>query len=313
MGQKTKIQWTDSTWNPAVGCTPASPGCDNCYARSMIKRYAGCPGWPGSPGEVTLFPDRLEIPFRWKKPRRIFVCSMSDLFHDDVPVDYVAAVFGVMAANPQHQFMVLTKRPDNMLEFFRWVQICHCQTDAMEEIEGPRLECADCLLSYEIEYHPKGDSGPIHCKWGPNLEGPWPLPNVWLGVTAENQEMADERIPLLLQCPAKKHFVSVEPMLGPIDPTMIRDGSWYDGEGADYYDALRGAGWWSHGDYGLRGGPKLDWVICGGESGPGARQMDPAWARSLRDQCKSAGISFFMKQMSKKAPIPDDLMIREIP
>lgn len=267
MGQQSKIEWTDSSWNPVMGCTPVSPGCDNCYARTMIKRYAGCKGWPENSDDITIFPERLETPFRWKKTRRVFVCSMGDLFHHRVFFDFKAALFGVMAANPQHTFLVLTKRPQKMIDFFVYL--------LLEEKEDPRLKCAYQLLRYEALYGPKGDSGPIHTQWGPSPEGPWPLPNVWLGVTAENQEMADKRIPLLLKCPAAKHFVSVEPMLEAInlnhwlDPMMTSSNSLEK--------------------------RTIDWVICGGETGPSARPMHPDWVRSIRDQCQKAEIKFFFK------------------
>ncbi len=188
------------------------------------------------------------------RPRRVFVCSMGDLFHEQVPDEFIAAVFDVMTqeGGNHHTYQVLTKRPARALDF---------------------------LTRYYL-----------------NGRVP-PLPNVWIGVTAEDQERADERIPLLLQTPAAVRFVSIEPMLGQIDLWAINDGSWYDHEGATQYNALTGAAWWGGtGDHGLGGGPKLDWVICGGESGPGARPMSPEWARQLRDSCADAGVPFLFKQ-----------------
>jgi protein gp37 len=224
MGNKTEIAWTDATWNPVSGCTQASPGCDHCYAARLAKRLpvAHAGGRPFS--EVVCHPERLDVPIRWRKPRRIFVCSMGDLFHDGVPFDFVDSVWGRMLLANQHTFQVLTKRPAKMLEY----------------------------LSTR--------------RWTPDGS------NVWLGVTAEDQQRADERIPLLLQCPAAVRLVSVEPMLGPVD--------------------LSGYGWMR----GLLTEPRISWVICGGESGSGARPMHPAWARSLRDQCSAAGVPFFFKQ-----------------
>lgn len=229
---KSKIEWTDRVWNPVTGCTKISEGCKNCYAERQSKRFAGMNGYPADdPFKVTLHPDRLEEPLHWKKPSRIFVCSMGDLFHGDVTMGFISRVFSTIRRCPQHTFIVLTKRPVKML---------HAVNDY---VDGA-------------------------------------LPNLWLGVTAENQETADERIPLLLKTPAAVRFVSIEPMLGPVS---FRWSAW-DGLGTkkitDHLDGLR----------------MLDWVICGGESGPGARPMHPDWARSLRDQCKEAAVPFFFKQ-----------------
>jgi protein gp37 len=176
-----------------------------------------------------LHPDRLYQPLHWRKPRRIAVCLMGDLFHEEVPSDFCLRIWQTMHSwpCPLHTFFILTKRPKWMRAFVK---------------------------SY------------------------WSGGNIWLGVSVENQTTADERIPILLGTPAAHCWVSIEPMLGPV---ILRS--------------------------------RLDWVICGGESGPGARPMDPDWARSVRDQCRDAGVPFFMKQMSKRAPIPDDLMVREFP
>jgi protein gp37 len=253
---KTKIEWTDQTWNPVTGCTKISEGCAHCYAERMSKRLAGRCGYPEASHnfDVTLHPDRLDEPLHWRKPRRVFVVSMGDLFHEDIPDSFILEVFRVMGRQNtrQHTFQVLTKRPGRMKE---WIS------------------------EYIVDRDGKPD----------------PFPNIWLGVTAENQERANERIPTLLQIPAAVRFVSVEPMLGPVDLS-----EWINPQGATARD--------DPARYSL-----LDWVICGGESGPDARPMHPDWARSLRDQCQMAGVPFFMKQMSKKAPIPDDLMIREYP
>ena len=263
----TKIAWCASddgtpgkTWNPVMGCTPVSEACEHCYARSIIRRFAGCKGWPASPDTVTLFPERLQDPLRWKKPQRIFVCSMSDLFHEDVPAWFIDRVLEVIAACPQHTFMLLTKRTHNI----------------------------------ERKLYDVDEDAPIR-----ELGGGDYLPNVWLGVTAENQARANERIPLLLQIPAAVHFVSIEPMLGPVDIC----GPWWDWRYTyDYYKVIY-----------PDAGPPIDWVIVGGETGPGARLMKAEWARSVRDQCQRVGVPFFMKQMSKKGVIPDDLKRHEFP
>ena len=193
MGNDTGISWTDCTWNPVTGCTPASEGCANCYAERMHKR--GIFGkMPFS--KVTLHPDRLEIPLHWRKPRKIFVCSMSDLFHDDIPDDFIDKVFAVMALCLQHTFQVLTKRPVRMLEYMSNPTRGYLITDAASK------------------YFHK-DFDPV------KMERSFPFPNAWLGVTVENQARADERIPLLLQTPAAVRFVSCEPMLSPINLTDL--------------------------------------------------------------------------------------------
>ncbi|KJS85132.1 MAG: hypothetical protein JM58_09135 [Peptococcaceae bacterium BICA1-8] len=233
----TKIEWATETWNPVTGCTKISEGCQNCYAERLTKRF-----WPDKKfSEVKLHPDRLDQPLKWTKPRKIFVCSMSDLFHDDVNEGFLCRVFDTMMASKNHTFLVLTKRPERMRDFLK------------------------------------------RCVHGE-------IKNIWYGVTAENQRSADERIPILLQISAAVRFVSVEPMLGPINLQRI--------EPKDKYDVIIHA---LSGEYAvpftvLKNRPKLDWVICGGESGPGARPMHPDWARSLRDQCQEAGVPFFFKQ-----------------
>lgn len=269
MMMPTKIEWTDKVWNPTTGCIKVSPGCYHCYAERMSNRLRGRCGYPEDyPFRVTLHLDRLEQPFRWKKPRKVFVDSMGDLFHKDVPFEYIAAVFGVMAACPQHTFQILTKRPDRMMEFYDLIQ---------EQQHQPGLECAVQLLGFEMNLFPEGN-GPIHCKYGPAPDTPWPLPNVWLGVTAENQKIADKRIPLLLQCPAAVHFVSAEPLLENIDFRRHL----LDADGLDL------AGGWPQ-----KNG--LGWIIVGGETGPGARPMHPDWVRTIRDDCQAAGVPFFFK------------------
>lgn len=205
--RRNGIAWTDETWNPLRGCSKVSPGCKNCYAETMAARFAG----PGQPyegtidrgrwnGQIRLVPEKLAEPLRWRRPRRIFVNSMSDIFHESVPFEFVAAVFGVMAACPQHVFQVLTKRPERAAEFFKWASSLH----AAEE-----THIADICEEFS-----RGAGVCVDPKYG-LVE--WPLPNVWLGVSVEDQTTADERIPHLLQCPAAVRWVSYEPALGPVD------------------------------------------------------------------------------------------------
>lgn len=230
----SKISWTDQTWNVITGCSHAkTPGCDNCYARRMSKRLAGRAGYPPAPDnfKVTLHPDKLEQPLRWRKPRRVFVCSMGDLFHEDVPLDFIDAVFQTMALCSWHTFQVLTKRPERMLEYMQRKQIKN--------------------------------------KIGVNPLAPFQnraLPNVWLGVTAENQQAANERRAAFEQVPAAVKFVSYEPALGPVD--------------------------WSGWEF-------INWLIAGGETGPGARPAHPRWFRSARGWCQNNGVAFHFKQWGK--------------
>lgn len=271
----TTIEWADRVWNLVTGCTPVSEGCRHCYAARMSKRLRGRFGYPADdPFRVTLHPDRLEEPLHWKKPARIFVDSMGDLFHPDVPFEFIDQVFDVMNTygTGQHKFLILTKQHRRMNEYI------------------------SSFGKYERGWF--GRPGFNH--WFST----WPLPNVWLGVTAENQAMADERIPVLLKTPAAVRFVSVEPMLGPVDMCKIKwakipiDPKVYERLGVPAPDEI-----WSCNDVLVsRPGdewndPKigLDWVISGGETGPGARPMHPDWVRSLRDQCQDAGVPFFFK------------------
>ncbi len=247
----TKIAWTNATWNPVVGCSHVSDGCRNCYAERLALRF----GWSKKPWtsenareNVVLHPERLGQPLCWRRLRRIFVCSMGDLFHEQVPDDFIAAVFSVMA-RARHVFQVLTKRPQRMLA---WL----------------------------------ADS-PV---------GERPLPNLWLGVSVEDQRTASERVPLLMRVPAAVRFVSCEPLLGPIDLAQASPCGYYCGEAVGHVD---------HPFYVYQGcatGGGIHWVIVGGESGPNFRRMDLDWARSIRDQCVAAGVPFFFKQGSGVRP-----------
>ena len=239
----TGIEWTDEVWNPVTGCTPVSEGCEHCYAKRMAKRLAGRYGYPkDDPFAVTFHPDRLNQPLRWTKPRRVFPCSMGDLFHRDVSLGRLGMVFDVMMHCSQHTFLLLTKRP---------------------EIARQRMKILRLPL----------------------------MENVWLGVSVENQARADERIPILLDIPvphAGVRFVSVEPMLGPVDlveylpkheQVAVQKSEW----------GLRRS------EYILRK-RRAQWVICGCESGPGRRETKVEWIRDLRDQCEAYQVPFFLKQ-----------------
>jgi protein gp37 len=291
----TTISWTDETWNPTDGCQRVSEGCRNCYAERFAGRFCG-PGqryegiverrlrvisdddqhlvarWTG---EGRLDAGKLAKPLRWKKPRRIFVNSMSDLFFEKFTNEQIAAVFGVMAACPQHTFQVLTKRAGRMREWFEWVAEIGTETCRAE---------AFCHLPADFRDPHDGMFG----------EKPWPLPNVWLGCSVENQDAADERIPELLRTPAVVRFLSCEPLLGPVDLTD-RLGIWTDCPDCGRDVSLDEDGCCAMcGLDAYRWG--VDWVISGCESGPGARPCDVAWLRSLRDQCAAAGVAFFCKQ-----------------
>ncbi len=302
MSANTGIEWTDATWNPTRGCSRVSEGCRNCYAEGVAQRFAG-PGLPyeglvtldaqSKPkrqwsGDIRLAEKHLLDPLRWREPRRIFVNSMSDLFHPNVPDEWIDRVFGVMALAPRHTFQVLTKRPERMLSYLRQLG-----TNA-------RIREAAGQMSLHSFVNPSSRRIFERIQAHGDLPVPrFPLLNVWLGVSCENQETANERIPLLLQTPAAVRFISAEPMLGPISfrwskwndwhPTnrrlhqsapVMRDGRLVSGS-VDQLDGLR----------------VLDWVIVGGESGPGARSCDVEWVRSLVKQCKDAGVACFVKQL----------------
>ena len=275
MGDKSQISWTDATWNPTTGCSRVSEGCRNCYAEQLagtrmahLPDYAGTtrPNAAGLPlwtGKVNLLEHKLDLPLRRKKPRMIFVNSMSDLFHEEIPFEFTADVFAVIRECPQHIFQILTKRPRLMAGFVEWWQ--------MQYVEDFR-----------------------RCH-----------PNVWLGVSVENQETANERIPLLLDTPAAVRFVSAEPLLGEVDFTNVGEKHWC------CHNALTGAegilnGYdkWEWGD--PNSDRKLDWVIVGGESGKNARPIHPNWARQIRDDCVAAGVPFFFKQFGEWMPVSDE-------
>jgi protein gp37 len=294
MADKTAIEWTDATWNPITGCSVVSPGCTNCYAMRLagtrlrnhpsragltVDSKAG-PVWNG---EVRFNERALLQPLSWKQPRMIFVCAHGDLFHENVPDAWIDQVFAVMALAPQHTFQVLTKRTARMRRY-------------MEPFDRRR---SDALGSLVVSM---GYRGPLEALR-------WPLPNVWLGVSVEDQKCADKRIPDLLATPAAIRWISAEPLLGPLDLRRIR----YDQNRVSYrVDALnalgtRSATWWREPDVEPVDQPRrtIDWVVAGGESGPSARPVHPDWIRSLRDQCAAAAVPFLFKQWGEHAAIYD--------
>jgi len=218
VGDHSAIEWTDATWNPVTGCTKISPGCKHCYAERLAERLQAMGNRRYANGfALTLHPDQIDLPLRWRQPRQIFVNSMSDLFHDAVPDDYIRRVFDVMVKARWHVFQVLTKRSSRLADLARHL--------------------------------------------------PWPS-NIWQGVSVENEDYVS-RVADLLKVPAAVRFLSVEPLLGPIDHLPLRD---------------------------------IDWVIVGGESGHGYRPIQPAWVRSIRDQCEAARVPFFFKQWGGRTP-----------
>lgn len=289
MSANTKIEWATKTWNPLRGCSKVSEGCRNCYAIRVANRFGG----PGKPfeglttkgagglnwtGKIQLVPEVLDEPLRWRKPERVFVNSMSDLFHDEVPELFIRKVFQVMGAAEKHTFMVLTKRPDRM-----------------QKVIQSLIDEDDFATLY-------GEDKPL------------PYRNVLLGVSVENQKAADERIPLLLKTPAAVRFLSCEPLLGAVN---IRGYLMQGKDPGKCANCGKGHGFDRCPNYGgiaktddrtgcndfQRQNFAIDWVIVGGESGPGARPMHPEWARSMRDQCQAAGVAFFFKQWGEWAPV----------
>ena len=279
----TKIEWTEKTWNPVSGCTKISDGCKNCYAETMANRLKemGTKGYENG-FAVTLHPERLGEPLKIKKPSMFFVCSMGDLFHEDVPLEFIDSVWAVMAQTPQHTYQILTKRPDRMEEYLRLQKFSPNSIGiAMARIAG-----------------------------GAKIKDfSQPLPNVWLGVTAENQEQANKRIPILLDTPAAVRFVSIEPMIGAINLTKLEkdmsDGTRYGykmngltGIGYEYMPDSSHEWKWA----------KLDWVIVGGETGAGARPLRYQWAKDIQAQCETANTPFFFKKWGKLGQIDKTLI-----
>lgn len=278
MATDTSIEWADKTWSPIIGCDRVSPGCDSCYAISTARIRESNPhpsiatAFAGTTqmtdhgidwsGKVNLLGDRLTEPLRWKTGRKVFVNSLSDLFHKNVPDEFIAKVFAVMALTPQHFYQVLTKRHARMRSL---------------------LNRRDFAVAVRTEMYVMDRDTTL------SVDEVWPLPNLWLGVSVENQHWADLRIPALLDTPAAVRWISAEPLLGPVDlKQAVRTMGSERGHGltASYVHA---------GDC-CRKFHGIDWVVCGGESGPKARPMHPDWARGLRNQCAAASIPFLFKQ-----------------
>lgn len=230
----TSIEWTDKTWNPMTGCNKVSPGCANCYAEGVAKRF-----WGDRPfTEVQFHPERLEQPYKWRKPQRIFVNSMSDFFHPEITDGQRDRCLAVILDNPRHTFQILTKRPEMMQRYL----------DSNRRDTAREMERWSRQGRFDIDLY-------------------WPLPNVWWGVSVEDQ-IRTNRIPYLLESKAAVRFLSCEPLLGPLDLPLDL------------------APWL----------PSLDWVIIGGESGPGARPCHVEWIQDIVAQCQSAGVACFVKQ-----------------
>ena len=274
---KSKIEWTERTYNFLSGCNKVSPGCLNCYAERLFPRV-----YPGRRFiDLEVHEKRIIQPMSVKKGSMFFVNSMSDTFHSDVSFDIIDKAFAVMALCGRHKFQVLTKRPKRMKAYI----------DRLSRSIAP-LEKAARDIGYTFNHE------------GISLLK-WPIPNIWLGVSVETQRTANERVPILLQTGAAIRFVSYEPALEYVDFHHSK----FDREVE--IDALKG----THGVFCPHGGTnnKLDWVIMGGESGPKGRMMEYEWAKTVKNQCLAARIPFFMKQMTKKAEIPVDLLVRQYP
>jgi protein gp37 len=305
MADGTAIEWTDATWNIITGCSVVSPGCTNCYAMKLAgTRLAHHPSRAGLTrdsnagpvwtGGVRFNEQWINDPWRWKRPRRIFVCAHGDLFHEAVPDGWIARVWNVMGQCDHHQFQILTKRPARMREWVtRWADLSGEDGDP-KLVRGPDATRAAhpsgrgqlfAAMLYAMGSPPPGAAYPTFDWMAGQMWWPPVLPNVWLGVSVEDQVRADERIPDLLGAPAAVRFLSCEPLLGPINlhSALCRK----TGSCPTCPQCLGG----------------IDWLIAGGESGPGARPMHPGWPRGLRDQCVAAGVPFFFKQWGNWAPV----------
>jgi protein gp37 len=278
MGDKTAIQWTDATWNPIRGCRRVSAGCENCYAEKVANRFSG----EGKPyeglvtlkgrwnGKVMKVPHMLDQPLRWTKPRLVFVNSMSDLFFEALDFEYIAACFAIMAASPEHTFQVLTKRPEQAQKFFAWLG------------HAPWLRAFEALERIAPEAHKRALKV---CRTIAH-EGEWPLPNVWLGISAEDQETAVKRVRTLRRLPAAVHWISQEPQIGPINyrPEVFE---WQPvGQDEDGVAVIL---------------QPIRWIVIGGESGAGARPFDIEWARQTLRETDKTECSVFIKQLGAVA------------
>ncbi len=286
MADRSQIEWTDATWNVITGCSRVSRGCENCYAERLaatrLRRHPSRAGLTDANGrwngEVRFNPQWLDWPLRAQRPRRIFVAAHGDLFHENAPDAWIDSIFAVMALSGRHVFQVLTKRPERMRAYLDVGEGRMAGAIMGWLADGP---AAPVPISPQRRF----DLLRIADAGRPWFD--WPLPNVWLGVSAEDQATADERVPILLDTPAAVRWLSAEPLLGPLDLRQIR----LRGE-LSTLDALAPR----RGHMEEFRWPRLDWVVAGGESGPGARPMHPAWARALRDQCSAAEAAFHFKQ-----------------
>lgn len=336
MADKSKIEWTDATWNVVLGCDRVSAGCDNCYAitnarireshpnpkvavpyQGLVEERDGRLDWTG---QVRFVEDRLTVPLRWRKPRRVFVNAQSDLFHKDVSDEQIARVWAVMALAQRHTFQILTKRPARMRallsnDTFRAEVkhlVLHCDREG-------GLTPGRCLCGHPVSRHNElaycqNDSCLCGWEWRhPEVTpvyGQWPLRNVHLGVSVEDQKAADLRIHQLLATPAAVRFLSCEPLLGPVDLELPLSKHILGLRLDDCLACTQPYDFHDSGGFNIglecpaptRGVRPIDWVIAGGESGPGARPMHPDWARSLRDQCAAGGVAFLFKQWGEWAP-----------
>lgn len=318
MADATKIEWTDATWNPITGCSVVSPGCTNCYAMKLAgtrlqhhpsragltRETKAGPVWNGT---VRFNEEWLTQPLRWKRPRMIFVCAHGDLFAENVPDAWINQVFAIMALCPQHTFQILTKRPARMRLYIE---------GALPFVWHEAIKAGDKHGARDAPFW-----GAAHAQ----DRRSWPLPNIWLGVSAEDQARADERVPELLSTTAAIRFVSAEPLLGPIRfdridddvdafedcgghpdphwPSDTHDATWLNALTGQMEAEARTPDGTRRGsiDVGLRWkGGKLDWIIAGGENGP--REMRAEWAQQIRDQCAVAGTAFFFKQWGSHIP-----------
>lgn len=295
MGDRSKIEWTEASWNPVVGCDKVSAGCDHCYAETIATRFAGTKAYPDG-FQVTLRPDKLDQPLRWTRARRIFVNSMSDLFHAQVPDKYIAKVFAVMMLTQRHTYQILTKRPGRMRSLMAnrgfWRQVAFTAG----------FEYSQTALALAKDGH-------VDMAGLDAVDRGGPLPNVWLGVSVEDQKWARVRIPVLLDTPAAVRFLSCEPLLSRVDLTAWLPPTAVLHHGVDPGGVLgRALGRAVDAQLAQSEGRPApvypDWVIVGGESGHHARPMNPAWARQLRDQCTIAYVPFLFKQWGEWVPAP---------
>jgi protein gp37 len=298
--QRDGISYCDETWNVTIGCDQVSSGCASCWAKGMVRRIeaAGhggveptvtCSGaWNGN---VQPMPQWLAKPLHWRRPRVVLVQTLGDLFHERVPFDFMAAVFGAMAACPHLTFLLLTKRPERMVEFHDWLE---CQQPTGKSL----LECCSRALEYDSE------DGLLHRKRCADPDGPWPLPNAWLGVSAENQKELEKRWDSLRNVPAAHYWLSLEPLLGPV--TGLCGGCGCD---ANAHRAPDGGGC---------SGLFPDFVAVGPETGARRRPCDMAWIRSVVRQCQNANVPVHVKALEVDGRIshdprewPEDLRVQD--